>query len=56
MANSSGGAGARRSSKDKERASYMKRHGICRTTGKCSLCYRLVTIDSWKSRFTHRCS
>ena len=49
------GAGQRRSQKDKERAALMKRLGICRTTARCSVCYRIITIESWKSRYTHRC-
>lgn len=48
-------AGQRRSQKDKERAAYMKRLGICRTTARCGACYRIIVIDSWKSRYTHRC-
>jgi hypothetical protein len=49
------GAGQRRSQKDKEMAARMKREGIQRTTARCG-CYRIVTIDSWKSKYTHRCS
>ncbi len=49
------GAGQRQSQKDKERAAYLRAHGIVRTTGRCSVCYRLITIESWKSRYTHRC-
>lgn len=44
-----------RSKRDKERAARMKREGVCRTTGRCSVCYRLITVDSWKSRYTHIC-
>lgn len=49
------GAGKARSQKDRDRAAYMKRMGIVRTTGRCAVCYRLIVIDSWKSRYTHRC-
>jgi hypothetical protein len=56
MAQSSqGGAAARRSAKDKARAAYMKRLGIERTTGRCAQCYRIITINSSKSRYTHIC-
>lgn len=41
--------------KDEERAARMKAEGVCRTTGRCSVCYKIVTCDSWKSRYTHRC-
>lgn len=41
--------------RDKERASLMKRLGIVRTTGRCGVCYATVTVDSWKSRYTHIC-
>ena len=50
-----GGAAARRRERDKARAGHMKRLGIERTTGVCALCYRLITIDSIKSRYTHVC-
>ncbi len=52
---SGGGAAKQKSQRDKMRAAYMKQHGICRTTGRCAQCYRIVTIESWKSRFTHIC-
>lgn len=44
-----------RAAKDKERAARMKREGVVRTTGRCSVCYRLIAVDSWKSRYTHVC-
>ena len=50
-----GGAAKRRQQRDMERAAYMKRLGIVRTTGRCAICYKIVTIDSWKSRYTHKC-
>lgn len=55
MAQSQGGAGQRRSQKDKERAAALKRAGVERTTGRCPQCYRIVTNDSSKSRWTHIC-
>jgi hypothetical protein len=47
--------GQARRNKDKERASFMKRLGIARTTGRCAQCYAIISIDSWKSRYTHKC-
>lgn len=44
-----------KSNKDKERAATMKRLGIERTTGRCALCYRIISIDSIKSKYTHKC-
>ncbi len=41
--------------KDGERAARMKAEGIARTTGRCAVCYRIVVVDSWKSRYTHLC-
>ena len=42
--------------KDRERSARMRAEGVVRTTGRCSVCYRIVTIDSWRSRYTHRCT
>jgi len=47
---------ADKSNKDKEMAAYMKKMGIERTSGKCALCYRTISIDSIKSSYTHICS
>ena len=56
MAFSSGGGSLqRRRNADQERAQRMKALGIVRTTGLCPVCYRMVTVDSWKSRYTHIC-
>lgn len=41
--------------KNSERAALMKALGIVRTTGRCAVCYRLIVVDSSKSRYTHRC-
>jgi hypothetical protein len=56
MAESKGGAAQRRRKRDEERAARMKALGIVRTTGRCAVCYRIVTVDSWKSRYTHICA
>lgn len=47
--------GDARSRKDKERAAALKRAGVERTTGRCANCYRVVTVDSAGTRWTHRC-
>jgi len=49
------GAGNRRSQKDKERAAFLRQLGDERTTGRCATCYRIITIESRKSRYTHIC-
>jgi hypothetical protein len=49
------GTGQRQSQRDKERAAYLRARGVTRTTGVCSVCYHTVTVDSWKSRYSHRC-
>lgn len=43
------------SKRDKEMAAYMKKMGIERTTQMCPLCYRIVSRESYKSRFRHMC-
>ena len=50
-----GGAGKRRQQRDRERAAYMKAQGIERTTGRCAVCYALISVDSSKSRYRHIC-
>lgn len=50
-----GGAGKRRQQRDRERAAYLKRHGIERTSGRCAQCYRIIAIEGPKSRYTHIC-
>lgn len=47
--------GQNRSARDKQRAAVLRALGIERTTGRCATCYRMVTIDSRKSRYTHIC-
>jgi predicted HNH restriction endonuclease len=49
------GKGNNRATRDKERAARMRREGIVRTSGRCAVCYRLITVESWKSRYTHVC-
>jgi len=51
-----GGSAKRRKQRDMERAAHMKQLGIERTTGRCAVCYRIITIESPKSRYTHICS
>jgi hypothetical protein len=60
MAKSNEGSRGRRRIKDEERAAYMRRMNIYRSTGICPVCYRTVRIDAWwkgqqVSRFTHVC-
>lgn len=44
-----------RARKNRERAAEMKRLGIERTTGRCAVCYHIVTVDSRISRYRHIC-
>jgi hypothetical protein len=46
-----------KSARDKQMAAYMKSNKIDRTTGRCALCYRVVSIDNPAkgTRFTHQC-
>ncbi len=37
---------ADRSAADKQRASYLKQHGIERRTGKCAVCYAIIPNDT----------
>ena len=46
---------ANRSDKDKAMAADLKSRGIERTTGKCALCYKLISIQSSKSKYSHLC-
>lgn len=50
-----GGAGKRRQQRDRERAAYLKRLGQERTSGRCAQCYRIISIEGPKSRYTHMC-
>jgi hypothetical protein len=54
-ANSQGGGRQRQSARSKEQSAMMKRLGICRTTGRCAVCYQLIQIESWKSKYRHVC-
>jgi hypothetical protein len=49
------GGGARRRQKDQETAARMKAAGEERTTGICPVCYRTMTVDSRKTRYSHLC-
>ncbi len=40
---------------DKRRAARMKEQGIVRTTQTCPVCYRSISCESSKSRYTHIC-
>jgi hypothetical protein len=55
MAKSDGGKGRAQSAKDQARAAALKALGIERTTGRCAVCYRIIAVDSCKSRYSHRC-
>lgn len=50
------GAAKRRQERDRERAAQLKRNGVERTTGRCAQCYRIISIEGPKSRYTHVCS
>ncbi len=39
------GAGKNRSSKDKEMAARLKKEGVERWTGRCCVCYRIISND-----------
>jgi hypothetical protein len=36
-------------------AAYMKAHHIVRTTGRCGACYSIHEIESYRSKYRHRC-
>ena len=44
-----------RSTKDKGRASYLKKHGVCRTTGRCPLCYKMIALDRMHNHIAVGC-
>ena len=46
---------ALRRNRDIARAARMKAEGVERTTARCGGCYRIVSRESWKSRYTHIC-
>jgi len=50
-----GTATQNRRERDKARAAMMKALDIERTTCRCAQCYRIITCDSRKSRYTHIC-
>lgn len=55
MAQSNEGSRGRKRIKSQALAAQMKALGIERTTGRCAQCYRIVTVDSSKSKYTHIC-
>lgn len=55
MAQSNEGLAGRRRAKSQALAARMKALGIERTTGRCALCYSIITIDSIKSKYRHIC-
>jgi hypothetical protein len=46
-----------KSAADKKRASNLKAAGEERTTGRCAICYAVVTVDNVVkgTKFSHRC-
>jgi len=36
---------AKNSEKDKEMAKYLKEHGVVRTTGRCPICNKVVSLS-----------
>lgn len=56
MAASEGGRKNELKRRNQARAARMKALGIERTTGRCALCYRIIAVDSAKSRYRHRCN
>lgn len=55
IGNSSGSSAKNHARKNAERAAEMKKLGIERTTGRCAQCYRIITIESRKSKYNHMC-
>lgn len=45
----------RKSERDKAMAADLKSRGIERTTGRCALCYKIISIQGPKSRYSHLC-
>lgn len=50
-----GGSRGRTRAKNQAMAAAFKAAGIERTTGRCAQCYRIITIESAKSRYVHLC-
>ena len=55
MAQSEKGGRARRRNRSQALAAYMAAHNIVRTTGRCAVCYRIITIDGPGSHYNHIC-
>lgn len=49
------GSAARKRQRDRQRAAELKRLGVVRTSGRCAICYRIIVVDSNKSRYSHNC-
>lgn len=47
--------GGIRSTKDKEHAAYLKKHGVRRTIGRCPLCYRMIALDRMHNHIAVGC-
>lgn len=44
---------SKRSDKDKGMASYMKQHGITRTTMRCPMCHKVIGVTQLVSHLTN---
>lgn len=51
----SSGTAKRKSERDKARAAEMKRLGIERVICRCAQCYRIISCEGPKSKYTHIC-
>lgn len=51
-----GGSAAKgKQERDRARAAMMKALGIVRTSQRCPQCYRIISCEGPKSRYTHIC-
>ena len=55
MAASGGASRNRTKERNSARAAMMKALGIVRQTQTCPVCYRTISCESPKSRYTHVC-
>jgi hypothetical protein len=46
---------AKNTEKDKRMAADLKARKVERVTGRCAQCYRIISIESNQSRYTHKC-
>jgi hypothetical protein len=51
----SGGSAKQKQLRDKAQAAYLKRIGQERTSGRCPVCYQIISCDSNQSRYRHIC-